>query len=730
MDKHVPYAGWNLEPTRRRYVCRPSTVVPDWIDQRVRTLAQQRYEETMACVSLADWIEREAALRTQLLQSLGLKPLPVQVPLQERHLGTVRRDGYSVEKVTFESWPGCEVTAHLYIPDPLCSPAPAILCSVGHWVENGKMQPIMQSLAIGLVKQGFVALVYDPLDQGERREDWQCHGHLEALLVGLSQEGLSVWESMRALDYLQSRPEVDGERLGMTGASGGGMNTLYASAVDKRVKVAVPVCYVNSAEYLLPTMRGYNWVGGQDLCNQVPRLLTYANTGDICALVAPRPQLVINATRDPMFPVHGAERAVSIAQHVYALSHAPEAIALALVDAGHGYDRAMRERAYGWFRRWLLGEETFDPVEEPCHRVATPRFLVDYIDASADPQQDLPIEHGGVSSEMYCYPAGSPTSSWGAITTTVRSMAESLPPLHDLPRSPDEWTAAQGQLRCSLDVVAGARLGRCAHTPNISYMQTTGAVASYCVSFESEPGIIIPALLCVQKQWTGHSPIALLLSDRGKDDVVESGLLAQLLQARMSVLVPDLRGLGELAASEFETATTSYMLDEDLFLQRLLDVRTAVDYISDYSVIGPQIDKHRILCIGQGVAGMLALYAGAADPRIAAVGVTDLPVSYKSLIVPHAAFSASAYVFGVLRHFELSQVASLIAPRALVVAYPVDGQGQPVDAAVAENEFGWCSAAYQVASAPHRFRLVTERTADFIPAMGQWLIHQTQVVER
>ena len=255
--------------------------------------------------------------------------------------------------------------AHLYIPKALRSPTPAILYSPGHWMINGKTEPDIQSCCIGFAKLGFVVLVCDPIGQGERGATFEDHARRELLLLGLSQAGLMAWESIRAVDYLLTRPEVDGNRIGMTGASGGGLNTLYTCAADERIAVSVPVCYVVSFSRFYRAMRGLNWNNQNDLCNQVPNVIRDFDMAGLCGLIHPRPLMFINGTLDPQFPVDGAQQVEAQVRNIYDQVGGERLRATAVVS-DHGYVQVMREAAYGWFRKWLQHEGDGSPYPEPA----------------------------------------------------------------------------------------------------------------------------------------------------------------------------------------------------------------------------------------------------------------------------------------------------------------------------------------------------------------------------
>ncbi len=201
--------------------------------------------------------------RAFFLQSLG--DLPVRTPLNTHVVGTLRRDGYHVEKVIFESRPGHHVTANFYVPHGK-PPYPGVLLPCGH-SDNGKAYEQYQRVAILLAKSGMAVLCYDPIGQGERYQRLDDQGKpvvrgttehtmagIGALLVGRQEASYRIWDGLRALDYLAGRPEVDPRRLGCTGNSGGGTLTAYLMALDDRIAVAAPSCYITSLERLFATI--------------------------------------------------------------------------------------------------------------------------------------------------------------------------------------------------------------------------------------------------------------------------------------------------------------------------------------------------------------------------------------------------------------------------------------------------------------------------------------------
>src|SRR5260370_1413220 len=172
--------------------------------------------------------------------------------------------------------------------------------------------------------------------------------------------GMQVYDTHRAVDYLLTRPEVDGDHLGITGASGGGNQTMYAGALDERFQAVVPVCSVGNYQAYLQA--------ACCVCEVLPGALRFTEEGDVLGLVAPRALMVINATKDAFqFSVGEAEKSVARAKEVYKAYGAGEKLAHVPFESPHDYSRAMREAMYGWMTRWLNGDGEHTPILEPPH---------------------------------------------------------------------------------------------------------------------------------------------------------------------------------------------------------------------------------------------------------------------------------------------------------------------------------------------------------------------------
>ena len=304
------------------------------------------------------WQARAKELREQVLVSCGLWPLPDKTPLQARLFGRIERDGYSVENVYFQPVPGFYLAGNLYRPlGRGRGPFPAILNPHGHWKEGRLTDTETGSVAarcINFARQGMIAFSYDMVgyndtcfpEDGDMPADRfaVCHRSFATnavnLLWNISLMGLQTWDSIRALDFLESLPDVDRKRLACTGASGGGTQTFMLGAVDDRLAAQAPVVMVSH------TMQG------GCLCENAPGLRVEYSNMEIAAAAAPRPQLLVASTKDwtkDTLTVEGPA-----IEHIYELFGAPERFRAVRFDFGHNYNQTSREAVYAWFGKWLL----------------------------------------------------------------------------------------------------------------------------------------------------------------------------------------------------------------------------------------------------------------------------------------------------------------------------------------------------------------------------------------
>jgi len=329
------------------------------LEARVKDLAARKPARGQAAHE-----ERVRTQRDQLAKSLGLFPSPAKTDLKAEVTGVILRDGYRIEKVRFESRPGVLVTAHLYLP-AADGKHPLVLAPHGHF-EFKKSTPVVQAKGIGLALLGFACIIVDSpghsWDNNEFNERKGMGTHDDPWLsMGAPVQGHYVWDLVRALDYCETRSEIDAGKVGITGASGGGTATLLAFAFDERIQVAVPVCAATSME-IMPNNGCF--------CNHLPAIMNVGDRADILAMRAPAPVCLIGASDDPEFPQDGHRRTLEKMQSIYRNYKAESSVRLEIVEGGHDYNRRMRETMYAFMAQHLKGER-------PRQHLAEPRPLTD-----------------------------------------------------------------------------------------------------------------------------------------------------------------------------------------------------------------------------------------------------------------------------------------------------------------------------------------------------------------
>jgi hypothetical protein len=312
----------------------------------------------------AAWDARAQSLRTHVLASAGLLPLPEKPPLNPVVFGDITRSEYIVSKVFFESLPGFFVTGNLYRPVGT-GPFPAVISPHGHWTY-GRLENTPTASgparAIGLARQGFVVFTYDMIGYLDSQQLPHTFGGRREQLWGLSLSGLQLWNSIRALDFLESLPYVRRDAIGATGESGGGTQTFLLAAVDPRVAAAAPV-----------NMISLHMQGGC-LCENAPGLRLETNNVELAATIAPRPLLMVSATGD--WTNETMELEFPAVRSIYDLFGAGDRVRALRIDAEHNYNRASREAMYAFMARALQNAPADVTIEE---RGFTPEPLQDLL---------------------------------------------------------------------------------------------------------------------------------------------------------------------------------------------------------------------------------------------------------------------------------------------------------------------------------------------------------------
>ena len=625
-----------------------------------------------APASLAEWKSRRIEIRKNLLKAWGGFPTE-HAPLNPRLLGTLQRDGYRVEKIIFQTLPDVWMTANAYVPD-LPGKLPAVLCVHGHW-KGAKQDPHVQARCIGLAKLGFFVLAVDAFGAGERgigKALGEYHGEMIAATlypIGKPLSGIQVYENQRAVDYLLTRSEVDGDRLGITGASGGGNQSMYAGAFDERFKAVVPVCSVgNYRSYLGAACC---------MCEVVPGVLQFSEEWGVLSLTAPRALMIVSATRDAFqFSVGEAKKSLAFVQPVYRLHERPASVKHAIFESAHDYNQPMREAMYGWMTRHLKDEGDGSPLPEAAMKTEDPETL-------------------------RCFPGETRPDDWMTIPKFAAREGRKLLAGIKTPSSKEAWASSSQRLRQTLDqtVLVGTRPRP---VPTRSTLDTS---PQQKIRFAPESGVNLTATRSVGKGQQKPGTV-IVLSLEGEAAVTPAELAMAVQESGRSVVSFSLRATGEHAhpsdkigrAPDHNTAEWSLILGRPLLGQWVLDLRTAIT-----SLEANGYDVENLTVIGTGPAGVVALCTAALDHRI---GHTITVGSLASFVseTPYENQRLGILPNGILRDVgDISHIAALAEPRRVTIVGGISGAGTSLSNANLKQQFEPARKVYKLMGSSNHF---------------------------
>ena len=672
-------------------------MLPSYLNNIGFRMLGERRRRVEHLATIEDVNKRRSYVREQMLKDLG--GFPDRTPLNARVVGVLERPGYRIEKVIFESQPHFYVTANLYLPKTGHPPYPAILYPLGH-ERGGKTNPTWQQMLGSLATKGFVALAWDPVGQGERlqifdedlRESKVGDSTTEhtivgtqCMLVGDHLARYTIWDGMRALDYLLSRKEVDPAHIGLTGNSGGGTHTAYIAALDDRIQVAAPSCYITSWHLMLDT------IGPQDAEQTFPLWLQEGlDYPDYLYAFAPKPYLLLSAIRD-FFPIAGARETFAEAEKVYSAIGEREKVGMFEADDGHGYNKSRRLAAYDWFGRWLKGARDTDP--EPQIEMATPE-------------------------ELRCTATGQVSTSLGGesvFTLNQKRLAQlkasGLTRLSDLP----------GKVR---EVIR--------YEPPSGPLQVTsyGAInrSGYRIEkliYESEPGIFIPSLLYVPDAGASKKAAVLMVTGDGK--AASASEAEQFAASGTVVLSIDVRGAGETRVDtdvnsrefdryfgDFNDTMTALLVGKTMAGMRALDISRGADVLTSRK----DVDPNQVYGYGKDEGALPLLYAAVLEVKIRRVMLDGMLISYESVVNSRVSRRILEGIApGMLKYYDLQDLVAALAPRDVWIVNGTDPMGHELPASEVTKEYRRALEAFSqqgTAQAIHiRDRMLGQDTTPF-----------------
>lgn len=601
---------------------------PD-LHQQILDLAGRQQKERRAhfaaVTSKAELETLQKSLREKFLRLLDGLPQSKGAP-PSKVLDRIEADDYVIEKLIFESFPGYYVSALLYKPKKFTGRLPGVISPCGH-SPTGKAAATYQMLHINLVKRGYVVLTYDPVGQGERSQFWDaekkksrfnltCGEHAvlgnPLYLLGTSLARYRIYDGIRAIDYLTSLKEVDGERIGCVGNSGGGTLTAYIAALDPRVKVAAIGCYITT----LPRRMGNRIQADpdadpeQDIFGFVSEGIDHAG---LLALRVPRPTLLATAQFD-FFPIEGARESFDEAKRLYKFAGAEERMFMVEAAEKHGLSLPLRKAVYVFFDRWLAKRK----VEDEGNEIAVkPR-----------PDKELLVCKEGQVNVTY--------QSRHLLTLALEEFDRRKKPAR-------EWTTLVELLR--LDPKEADY-----RTVEIAVGKADDSTLVICVNGnESKP-------------WQEEKAFLQALEKRGHAVVVVDPRGVGSLRPNLSIKGHDYAD--PLVGVEENLAYNAILVGKSLLGMRVTDVQAAVRKLAT------QTKRSRIVLVGRRDAALVACMTAAIEPGITHVAMEQMPLTYRWYFDPVGRpINAASVLPSLLRdHGDLDQVLSEIAPRKMLSA--------------------------------------------------------------
>jgi dienelactone hydrolase/pimeloyl-ACP methyl ester carboxylesterase len=628
-------------------------MVQEYYVEQLRRREQANHERKASLKTRSEAEAYVQSVRDRIRACFG--PFPERTPLQARVTGVLERGAYWIEKVIFESRPGLLVTGNLYVPKGRAFPLPGVLGTCGH-SDNGKANEVYQSFSQGLARLGYVVFIFDPIGQGERLQypderlksrigvGVREHIHLgnQQFLVGEFFGSWRAWDGIRALDYMLTRPEVDPQRVGMTGNSGGGTLTTWLCGLEPRLSMAAPGCFVTTfrrnLENELPA----------DTEQCPPRALALGlDHEDFIAAMAPKPVLLLAKERD-FFDIRGTEAAYGRLKHLYQLLQAEGNIGLFAGPTAHGYSQENREAMYRWFNR-----------------------VTGISDAQAEPHLELETEQ-----TLWCTPKGQ------VVELGSR-------PVYSFTRERSQALAKQrGRVRGSALAQAVAQALKFPEPPTAPEYRILRPLPSrkyprphasiYAV--QTEPGIhalVYRLTKEVIESRPPHGPAraVLYVSHRSSDtELREEPLIRKLLNAdpEAAFYTCDVRGIGEsqpdtcgqdtfldLYGSDYFYATHALMLDYPDLGQRTYDVLAVLNWMKDLG----HTDVH---LVGRGWGAIPSAFAALLSDAVTRITLKNALTAYADIAESERyQWPLAALVPGVLAHFDLPDCYEALAAKHL-----------------------------------------------------------------
>jgi dienelactone hydrolase len=567
----------------------------DYLDIRDKEIAGLKTKE--------DWVNRQKKMKDILIKTVG--PFPEKTPLNSKVTGVVKKDGYKIEKIIYESMPGFYVTSCLYIPEGR-GEKPAILFVSGHTQESFRHEAY-QTMILNFVKKGFIVFAIDPISQGERIQLYNPeknssligpttreHGYLgnQTLISGVSLARYFIWDGIRAIDYLMTRKEVDPERIGVTGQSGGGTQASYIFAFDDRIKAGAPVNYIIGFRRLLESIGPQD--AEQNFYHGIYNGITHA---DFLEVRAPNPALISAGTRD-FFSIQGSRETYAEVKNAYKAYGMEENIGMVEDDFGHGYTKKLREGICAFFQKNL--NLPGDPKDENVTILNPKELMVSTTGniASSFTDAETVFSINKKETQVLIDNLQNSRKNIESHLAVVQSKAKEL----------------SGYAAPQIEVKSVFR-GR--------YQREGYSVEMYALNGEGK--CVIPLLLFVPETGREFSSV-IYIHPKGKlTDAAVGGKIEQLVKKGYLVAAPDLIGTGETEGK----SGVAMLIKRSIAGIQAGDVVRVANFLKSRK----DVDVNKIGGVAFDEICPVLLYAAAMDKSIQSISLVGSVISYRSLVM-------------------------------------------------------------------------------------------------